>query len=278
MPIFSLHDHDLHYELHGDSGPAIVLIHGLGSSLRDWEHQTEALAARYRVLAVDLRGHGRSSRDGDIDISIAGFSNDICALLRALGLRAYVAGISMGTAVAFQLAVDHPDHVLGLIIINGGPVGLSATDPAHQREIEVRTAAVRTHGMATLGVILGERLLPGPTHARARGSFAERWATNDPDIYLASLGALVGWTVRDRLATLTIPCGVIAADRDYTPLSFKEAYAKEIPNAELVVISDSGHMTTHDQPEALATAMLGFLDRWVTSGTARTHRDGVARL
>ena len=261
MSVIAVRDIELHYELHGTDGPVILLIHGLGSSGRDWEHQVGELAARYRVLTVDLRGHGKTSRQGPI--TIAAFAADLAELLDGLALApVYVTGISMGTAVAFQLALDRPDLALGVVIINGGPVGLSSANPLHQRELEQRIAAVNALGMHGFGERLAERLLPAADHEPMRRIFVDRWAANDPAMYLASLGAMVDWTVWHRIWALTVPCGVIAGDRDYTPISFKEAYIRELPEAELVVIADSGHMTTHDQPRALSAAILRFVDQW----------------
>ena len=117
---------ELYYELHGaQRATCVLLIHGLGSSARDWEHQIDALAARYRVLTVDLRAHGRSARKGPI--TMAGLASDLAALLRRLEIpRVYAVGISLGSGVAFQLALDHPALVAGVIAINGGPEGPSS--------------------------------------------------------------------------------------------------------------------------------------------------------
>lgn len=260
MPLIDIRGIALNYELTGTHGPLVVLVHGLGSTLRDWDYQVPALAERYRVLAMDLRGHGASTRQGPITIPT--FAADLLALVDALGFDTfYVAGISMGTAVTFQLAVDAPSRVRGLVIINGGPEGLSADNPQHRAELDLRVGAIQHHGMAAIGELLAPRLLPLPEHAPMRRVFVERWAQNDQAMYLASLHALVGWSVRAELATLTVPVLAIAAERDYTPLAFKESYVRELACGELVVIPDSGHMTTHDQPAALATAMRGFLDQ-----------------
>lgn len=256
----SVRDIEIHYELHGVAGPVILLIHGLGSSLRDWEYQVGDLAKRYQVLTIDLRGHGETSRKGPI--TMAGFAADLRELLAALGIQsAYVIGISLGASVAFQLALDYPEVVDGLVIINGSPEGPSTTNPAHVAELEWRTRSVREHGMRGIGILLADRLLPSPQHEAMRSVFVERWAENDPDLYLASVAAITKWSARDRLASLKAPCLVVCGDQDYTPVSFKEQYLRELPSAELVVIADSRHMTTHDQPQALNSAILRFLDR-----------------
>lgn len=267
MAMKSVRDIEIHYELHGDRGPVVLLVHGLGSSLRDWEYQVTDLAARYRVLTIDLRGHGKTSRKGPI--TMAGFAADLRELLVALGIRsAYVIGISLGASVAFQIAVDYPELVDGLVIINGSPEGPSTENPAHVTELEWRIRAVREQGMRGIGRLLAERLLPAPEHEAMRAVFVERWAENDPELYLACVLAITNWSARDRLSSLTAPCLVVSGDQDYTPVSFKEEYLRELPSAELVIIADSRHMTTHDQPRALNSAVLRFLDRWSVASAA----------
>jgi len=262
VPVTSVRDLELYYELHGPPrAPCLLLVHGLGSSARDWEHQIEALAARYRVLAVDLRAHGRSSRRGPI--TMAGLAGDLAALLRMLELaQVHVVGISLGAGVAFQLAVDHPALVAGVIVINGGPEGPSTANPEHRAGIAWRIETVQQLGMHGLGAQLADRLFPDARFAPTREAFVERWVRNDAAFYLETFEAIIDWSVRHRLATLAVPCGVITGDRDYTPVAYKREYASELRDAEVVVIEQSGHMTTHDQPAALNAAILGFVDRW----------------
>jgi pimeloyl-ACP methyl ester carboxylesterase len=267
MAMKSVRDIEIHYELHGDRGPVVLLVHGLGSSLRDWEYQVADLATRYRVLTIDLRGHGKTSRKGPI--TMAGFAADLRELLAALGIRsAYVVGISLGASVAFQIAVDYPEVVDGLVIINGSPEGPSTENPGHVAELEWRIRSVREQGMRGIGRLLAERHLPAREHEAMRAVFVERWAENDPELYLDSVVAITNWNVRDRLDSLASPCLVISGDRDVTPVSFKEEYLRELRDAELVIIADSAHMTTHDQPKALNSAILRFLDRWSVASAA----------
>jgi pimeloyl-ACP methyl ester carboxylesterase len=286
MSMIFVHDLSMYYEQHGERGPHVLLIHGLGSSARDWEHQVAALATRYRVLAVDLRAHGRTSRRGPI--TMAGFARDLAALLRHLEIdRAYVVGISLGGGIAFQLALDHPELVAGLLIVNSGPEGPRSSDAAHRDMIAWRIDSVRRHGMRAFGGQLADRLFPGDHQTDLRDLFVERWGENDPDLYLEAFAALVDWSVRDRLGSIAVPCALITGDRDYTPVELKRAYAAELRDAEVVVIERSGHMTTHDQPRALNAALLGFLDRWngdaltsapVARGTAGPEGVGSRRV
>jgi len=91
----------------------------------------------------------------------------------------------------------------------------------------------------------------------------ERWAENDKRAYLASFRAIMGWSVVERLGEIGCPVLVVAADQDYTPVAFKEAYAANLPHAELAVISDSRHLTPVDRPEQFNEALLAFLSKQV---------------
>ncbi|MFX5610710.1 alpha/beta hydrolase, partial [Acinetobacter baumannii] len=96
----------------------VLLLHGLGSSARDWEYQLPALLGRYRLLVPDLRGHGRSGKPRG-GYSMAGFAEDCAALLDRLGCGpVHLVGISMGGMIGFQLACDRPDLLRSLTIVN----------------------------------------------------------------------------------------------------------------------------------------------------------------
>ena len=176
---------ELYYEVHGEGAP-VLLIHGLGSSTRDWEPQVPALAAAYKVIAFDVRGHGRSEKPRQ-RYSVKLFADDTAALIRALGIAPiHVVGISMGGMIAFQLAADAPELVRSLAIVNSGPA-MPIKTFAQRLMIWSRVAIVRVRGMRKMGEVLATRLLPEPEHAAARAQFIERWADNDPRAYLAAL-------------------------------------------------------------------------------------------
>jgi pimeloyl-ACP methyl ester carboxylesterase len=71
--------------------------------------------------------------------------------------------------------------------------------------------------------------------------------------------AMIGWSVTEKLGSIKCPTLIIAADQDYTPVALKEAYAKLIPNAQLVVIPDSRHATPVEQPEKFNNVLMEFL-------------------
>lgn len=103
----------LHYEEYGQGEP-LVLLHGLGSSCQDWELQVPLFSRHYRVILMDIRGHGRSDKPAD-GYQIATFSADLLALLEHLHTGpVHFVGLSMGGMVGFQFAVDHPQWLRSL--------------------------------------------------------------------------------------------------------------------------------------------------------------------
>ncbi len=257
MPITHANAIGQYYELNG-SGPTLVFIHGLGSSTRDWEAQTRDFSRDYRVLTFDLRGHGRSEKPSG-PYSIPLFAGDVAGLLAALHISsAHVVGLSLGGAVAFQFALDHPPMVKTLTIVNSAPTLLARPEDA-RREVERRVAIVQEYGMRAMGQALSVNLFPQPEHAGLRETFVERWAENDPCAYIEATRSLLGWDVTERLGSIICPTLVIAAAEDYTPVAVKEAYLRRLPYARLVVIPCAHHMTPVEQPVEFNAALRAFL-------------------
>ncbi len=247
----------LHYEEYGHGAP-VLLVHGLGSSTRDWEYQIPELARHYRVIALDVRGHGRSDKPRE-RYSIRGFAEDVAALIEHLQLApVHLVGISMGGMIGFQLGVDHPELLKSLCIVNSGPE-VKAKRPREYIEIAKRWSLSRLLSLDPIAKALGKLLFPKPEQAELRQKILQRWPQNDKRAYLASLDAIIGWGVRERLARISCPTLVITADRDYTPVAQKQAYVDELPNARLLVIEDSRHATPLDQPEHFNSSLLAFL-------------------
>ena len=257
MPRIRIDDTELHYEDTGQ-GPLLLLIHGLGSSTRDWEKQVPYLSQRFRVITFDVRGHGRSDKPPG-PYSIPLFAADTAELLKVLeNGPAHVVGISMGGMIAFQLAVSAPELVKSLVIVNAGPEMIVRT-LREQIQVFQRHLIVRILGMHKMGEVLSQRLFPQPEHAELRKAFVERWAKNDPRAYRHAMKAIVGWSVVDQLRYIRCATLVITSDEDYTPVSLKEAYVARMPNAELSVIRDARHAVPVERPEQFNQVLLAFL-------------------
>jgi len=160
--------------------------------------------------------------------------------------------------IAFQLAVDQPQLLKSLCIVNSAPEVKRRSRNDYWQWFK-RWSLMRVLSMGTIGKALGAKLFPKPEQASLRQKIAARWARNDKHAYLASFDAIVGWGVQERLSRVSCPTLVVSADRDYTPVALKETYVKLLPDARLVVIADSRHATPLDQPERFNQTLLEFL-------------------
>lgn len=257
MPTIRLNDIDVYYESTGQGEP-LLLIHGLGSSTRNWELQVSYFSQNYRVITYDLRGHGRTSKPpGPYGIGL--FAEDTAMLMRRLGIApAHVAGISMGGMVAFELAVRFPDLLRSLTIVNSYPEMRVETAREHFEKWQ-RLLILELLGVRKMGQVLSKRLFIKPEQVELRRKFVEHWAGNDKGSYLESLRAIFGWDVEARLGEIRCPVLVIASDGDYLPLQEKRKYVTRIPAARLAVIEDARHAVCVEKPQEFNRIMDDFL-------------------
>jgi pimeloyl-ACP methyl ester carboxylesterase len=252
-----INDIDVVYEDTGQGEP-VVFLHGLGSSREDWRAQVAALSARFRCVAMDLRGHGETGRRRG-PVTMAQLAEDAAALVRTLELGpVHVVGVSLGGRIAFQLAVDDPEIVRSLTIVNSGPEVVPRR-PAEWAALYGRLFLTWCMGPAWLGRRIAKRVFPRAEQEPLRRGLERRLAANDRRAYLATTRAIVGWSVADRLGEITCPVLVVSGDRDYTPVERKAAYAQRLPRSRLVVIEDSGHATPIDQPRRFNERVAAFL-------------------
>jgi pimeloyl-ACP methyl ester carboxylesterase len=210
-------------------------------------------------MACDLRGHGRSSKPHGT-YSIGGFARDVVAVLHELRAGpTHVVGISLGGMVAFQLAVDAPELVRSLVIVNSGPAVPAGTFK-QRLPLYIRLVYARILGLRGMAGMIAKRLFPKPEQVELQRGFVERLAANDRHCYLASLRAIfAGWSVADRLREIGCPVLVLCSDQDYTPVALKEAYATRLSNAKVVVVPDSRHALPMERPREFNEALATFL-------------------
>ncbi len=246
-----------YYESVGE-GDALVFVHGLGSSAQDWEYQLAAFKEHFQVITYDVRGHGQSEK-AKRPYNVPLFAQDLAELLKELGIeKAHIVGVSMGGWITFQFGVDYPEMTHSLTIINSW-ADMRLKTLADWKSYFQRAVLFRLFSMRKIGEILSERLFIKPEQEDLRKGFVEIWAKNHKPSYMAAFQAGIGWTVHDKLSTITAPVLVVAADEDYTPVSMKEGYTEELPNGRLAVIEDSRHATPVEKPDEFNRVLLAFL-------------------
>lgn len=257
MPFVQVNGINISYQIFGEGQP-LLFIHGLGSSGRDWEMQYAHFSKKYQVIVFDLRGHGQSDKPQG-PYSVPMFAEDCAQLVRSLEIdQVHVVGISMGGMIALQMAVDFPELVNSLVVVNTGPelVVHSVNDLI---QLWQRILVIRLVGMRKLGEILSKRLFPKLEQEEIREIFVQRSAENDSRAYISSLKGMVGWSVLDRLNQINCPTLIIASDNDYTPVEVKQPFLEHIPNAHLAVIRDSHHAVIVECPDEFNRILEEFL-------------------
>ena len=257
MPLVEVNSTSIHYEMAGEGEP-VLFIHGLGSSCFDWERQVEYFSGSHSVVTLCLRGHGLSGKPRG-KYTIAGFARDVAGLIEHLDVAPVpLVGISLGGMVAFQLAVDRPELVDRLAVVNALPDGELLANARGQ--ILARKAIVRIFGMRRMGEYLGPRLFPDEDMAEERRLLAERWEMNDRKSYLKAFQAILDWPgVTNKLGSLSGPVLMVSSDHDYVPLEQKDPYLELMPGVDHAVIENAHHAVPVERPERFNRILEDFL-------------------
>jgi 3-oxoadipate enol-lactonase len=257
----------------GSGGRPLLLVHGFTGAKEDFTEWLDPLAARgWHAVAPDHRGHGSSSKPAsDNAYSFSILADDMLGLADALGWdRFALLGHSMGGMVAQVMAVEAPQRLTGLVLMDTGhgPVeGLDADLAA------AAVAIVRDSGIDVLVEIMKEHTSPLDTPAHQRllaerpgyAEFGERkMRASSPHLYAAMTALFVSSPDRlDDLTTLppTLPALVIVGDQDRPFIASSERMTTAIPGASMAVIADAGHSPQFENPDGWWSALTEFLDR-----------------
>ncbi len=263
MGFHQVEDSQIYYETHNPSDsayPGVLFLHGLGSCSEDWGLQIPIVSERYRVLALDMPGHGRS-RQPEGWPSIEDMAFQIASVVKEHAeLPVHVVGLSLGGAVAMQLALDHSEAVRSLTLVNTF-AKLHSGSSGFFRKL-VRMGFVVLGRMDQVGQWVAAGLFPEPDQELLRQAAAERIASNPRGAYLRAVWAATRFDIRDRLHEINAPTLVVAGELDQTvSMEAKVELEGNIPGAHLVVIPDSGHATPLDAVEEFNRTLLEFLSK-----------------
>jgi pimeloyl-ACP methyl ester carboxylesterase len=259
------------------SGPAILLIHGIGDNSTTWETVQAKLAQRFTVIAPDLLGHGKSDKPR-ADYSVAAYANGMRDLLSVLDIEnVTVVGHSLGGGVAMQFAYQFPQLVDRLILVGAGGVTKDVN-------VALRIASLPM-GTEALAVLRLPMVLPAlEVVGRIGGAlFGSTGLGRDlPDVlrilsdlpeptasaaFARTLRAVVDWrgqvvTMLDRCyLTESVPVQLIWGSRDSViPVSHARMAHAAMPGARLEVFEGSGHFPFHDDPDRFVEIVEKFIE------------------
>jgi pimeloyl-ACP methyl ester carboxylesterase len=243
-------------------GPALLMLHGLSATHFNWEHTIAAFSDRFRVIAPDLPGHGRSDKP-DAPYTIDFFAGVMRSLGRELGIdEAVVIGNSLGGQIAIQMALDYPTWTRALVL--AAPAGGFGTT-INALSWSIRAVA----GPRVLSVALPyalERCVYDRNraeHLARRRILAERIAHEDyPGFARAVLRSLLGAIAAGRqpLHRIAQPTLLVWGRNDrLVALSGSRRLTRAVPHARLAVLERCGHIPMLEQPEQFNRLVADFL-------------------
>jgi pimeloyl-ACP methyl ester carboxylesterase len=241
-------------------GPVILLIHMVGGSHTVWNGIVRPLAEEFRVLAPDLRGHGRTAAPPGSSYSFAELEGDLIALLDAKSIdSAYVVGLSGGALLALRLALDHPQRVRGLVMVSG-----SAYTDNHTRSITQRWAdTLSKEGTDAFGLrLLKDLYYPDwiEEHLDFADAVRANVATQDFGPAQAWAAAMEKFDERNRIGSIRLPTLIVQAmDDQVVDASHGRILRQSIPDAQIRILPQTGHMVPIERPQETIEALQGFV-------------------
>jgi 3-oxoadipate enol-lactonase len=281
MPMLRVNGTELYYEDTGGRGQAILFSHGLFWDTSLFAPQIAALKSRYRCVAYDHRGQGRSAESDLRTIDMDTLFADAVALIEALDLKpVHVCGLSMGGFVAMRLGARRPDLVRSLLLLD---TSADPEPPENAPKYRLGNWIARFLGVglvvdATMPMMFGKSALRDPARAAERDAWRRHLRSNRRSLWRAVNGVIERPSVYHELSRITAPTLVIVGEEDTVTVPAKaERIAAAIAGAKLVRISRAGHILTLEQPQAATRAISGFLDGLAATAAGSTrHKDNIA--
>jgi pimeloyl-ACP methyl ester carboxylesterase len=259
------------------SGPALLLIHGIGDNSTTWSPVHAKLAQRFTVIAPDLLGHGQSDKPR-ADYSVAAYANGMRDLLGVLDIeRATVVGHSLGGGVAMQFAYQFPQLVERLILIGAGGVTKDVNIALRIASLPMGTEAL---ALLRLPLVLPSMQIAGRVAGALFGTTG--FGRDLPDVlrilrdlpeptassaFTRTLRAVVDWrgqvvTMLDRCyLTESVPVQLIWGRQDVViPVEHAHMAHAAMPGSQLEIFERSGHFPFHDDPDRFVELVQRFID------------------
>ena len=266
MPFVINHKISLYYETKGQ-GEAIIFLHGFTGSSNDWRNQTNRVSDRFQTVAMDFRGHGRSDApEGEEDYSIYLNCDDVRTLMAELGInRCCLVGHSMGGFTALQFAVENPEMLWGLVLVDTSS-GQWDTPPEYAKLRQKLDELARQEGLEAAFNYDAENNAARIDRYKIQPEQKEiarvKTLQTAVDAYIYVPRSFGKWqAVTDRLGDINVPTLVFRGAHDVGFVNPSQVLAEKIPGAELVVVPDAYHNPHEEAPEMFNKAFEAFLEK-----------------
>lgn len=276
----------VHYRDQGNrAGPTIVLVHGANASLHTWEPLVKRLGGTYRIVTLDLPGHGLTGSTPDTDYSAEGMIDAIDVVAAKLGLERFtLGGNSMGGWVAWRYALARPERIDALLLIDAAGMPLRKGEKAPESNVGFRILKY------PFGRWLATQITPRMlVEASLRGSVEKQEIVDDAmiDRYWELLrfpGNREATVLRarmdrepamaERVGDIAAPTLILFGDRDrlINPTA-AQTFHERIAGSEVVLEKGIGHLPMEEAPDETAAAIADFLKRRLAppAGNSETH-------
>jgi len=254
-------DPNLYYEVHGDHGPFLLLVHGMLSSRAQWLLNIEALTELCRPVVVELFGHGRSLTPSDPEAySPRRYIAEFEAIRRSLGVEKWlVCGQSLGAALTLRYSLDHAERVTAQVFTNSNSA--LADEEWRERVIPLMTAQARHLRRAGRAALEGHPLNPARGRRlprMAQAALVADYVLHMPEgIAATGLFTVPDSSVRERVGAISVPTLLVVGERE---AGFAEARAfaeRSIPGIKVIGL-DAGHAVNLDAADEFNEAASGF--------------------
>jgi 3-oxoadipate enol-lactonase len=261
---------ELSYLDEGTAEDCLVLLHGgTGDAGSYWTSQIAMFSRRFRVLALDIRGFGGSTKEVEETIRIADLADDVRRVLDHLGVgRAHLAGLSLGGCIGLQFALDHPDRLRKLVLSDTIPGYLTHALRSFSRDILIGVSALGPEGRALaqkINLLFAYSYEYLDVHGAELDAQMSRdssaWDSISAQGQARILEALGEWSVVDRLPQIAAPTQLIWGSADIeTPLvPYGRTLLERIPRSTLHLIEGAGHKSCAERPEEWNRVVDAFL-------------------
>ena len=231
-------------------GRALVFVHGLGESLDSWAEQIDYFSTLgFQVLAIDLRGHGKSEA-GPEKIEIKGFSEDILELLKPLSIfKSHFCGLSLGALVILETYKQVPEAFLSMTLVSTLP----QYPPA-------QTQALENMSMSEVGDQVASAAVGPSASVDLKRRIANVIASTSKRVYIESAESACAQDYTSMLPSIKVPVLLVSGELDYiTPPESAMFMQKRIVGSKLEKIRGVGHLPNRENPDEFNKVLFNFL-------------------
>lgn len=265
----------IHYHVEGQGQP-LTLVHGVGANLKSWDEVAARLTSHFRVVRMDLRGHGESGRIADCTLD--DLADDVRVVWDELGIRrGHLAGFSLGGLIAQSLALSDADRIDRMAIISA----VAGRTPEERARVSERLVLLREKGIAAITGAAETRWFTDdfraahPARIKAR---MDELLANDPPSYAACYTVFSTSDLGDEVHQIRTPTLVVTGQHDVGSNTRMARFMHEqIKGSTLRILPALRHSVLVEAPEQIAFLLLDFLRPGVSTSAGAGSAAAAAR-